>query len=293
MINQPKITVGVPVYNGEKFIQKCLDSVLKQTRKDFELIISDNASTDSTPNICKDYQKKDNRVKCIFQKSNFGALNNFKELIENANGEYFLLMAVDNTLSPTFLEKCAEILDSSLNVIGCTSKVAIDGQYVDQFKKEKMILKKIGLEFRALNTIPILGSYDDRIKKFLRKWQWETFYSLFRTDVLKKGAVWETWLGFDGAWILNILKYGEIQVVEEFLLHSYPYGESSVGLLQLAKNNNPSTFGKIFPFYPLTKWCLNNLDRRLFLKNIHHIFRLNIDGIFLQFVSIYQNRKKT
>jgi len=81
-------------------------------------------------------------------------------------------------------------------------------------------------------------------------------------------------------------------VIDEFLFYSYPHGESSKGLLYLGKKFNQSTLGKIFPFYPLTKWCLNNLGKYQFLKNIDHFFRLNIDGIFLQLVSIYQNRKK-
>ena len=291
-MDQPKITIGVPVYNGEKFIKKCLDSILKQTRIDFELIISDNASTDSTAIICKEYQKKDNRIKCIFQKKNLGQLNNFKTVLENASGDYFLFAAVDNYFSPTFLEKCAKILDSDPKVVGCISKIAIDQQYIDPFKKEKKILKKIGLQFRTLNTVSIIGSYENRIEKFLKEWQWEMFYSLYRTTELKKGAIWETWTGFDGAWVLNILKYGEIQVVNEFLFHSYPHGESSKGLLHLGKKFNPTIFGKIFPFYPLTKWCLNNLGKYQFFKNIDHFFRLNADAIFLQLVSIYQYRKK-
>ena len=57
----PKISIGMPVFNGEKFLHKSLDSLLNQTHQDFELIISDNASTDSTADICKKYLKKDDR----------------------------------------------------------------------------------------------------------------------------------------------------------------------------------------------------------------------------------------
>ena len=220
-----------------------------------------------------------------------GAINNFKTVLQNANGDYFLFVAIDNYFSPTFLEKCAKILDSDPKVVGCISKIAIDELYIDPFKKEKKILKKIGLQFRKLNTISIIGSYENRIEGFLKEWQWEMFYSLYRTNELKKSAIWEFWTGFDGAWVLNILKYGEIQVVNEFLFHSYPYGESSKGLLYIGKKYNDSIFGKIFPFYPLTKWCSNNLGKYIFLKNIDHFFRLNVDAIFLQLVSIYQNMK--
>ena len=70
--SNPKISIGIPVYNGEKFIRKCIESVLQQTYKNFELIISDNASTDSTPDICKEFLKKDNRITFVRQNENMG-----------------------------------------------------------------------------------------------------------------------------------------------------------------------------------------------------------------------------
>ena len=162
-----KVSIGIPVHNGEKFIQKKLDSLLKQTHTNFEIIISDNASTDSTATICKDYQKKDSRIKYILQKRNLGVHKNYETLLENASGDYFLFAQVDNYFSATFLEKCAEILDSNPNVVGCISKISIDKQYIDPFKKEKEILKNMGLRFRTLNPIPISGTYENRIKEFL------------------------------------------------------------------------------------------------------------------------------
>ena len=288
MGDHPKITVAIPVYNGEKFLKTCVESILKQTRVDFELIISDNASTDSTATICKEYEKNDDRIKCLSQEKNMGGVHNFNTLLENATGDYFLFMPVDNYLSPTYLEKCSKILDSNPDAVGCISKIAIDSRYIDPFKNKKKILKKFGLVFRPLNTNPLLGKYDDRIKKMLKQWEWEMFYSLYRTDELKKSALWETWTGVDAAWILNILKYGEIQVIDESLLHSYPFGASVQGMLYMGIRYNNSILGKIFPYYPLTKWCLNNLGKNLFLKNIRHFFRLNLDAVFLQLVSVYQ-----
>ena len=69
---QPKLNIGVPVYNGEKFIRKCLNSILNQTFTDFEIILSDNASTDSTTSICKEYAKKDSRI--LFLKQNISKI---------------------------------------------------------------------------------------------------------------------------------------------------------------------------------------------------------------------------
>ena len=83
----PKISIGIPVYNGEKFIRKCIESILQQTHRNFELIISDNASTDSTRKICEEYLNKDNRIIFVRQEKNMGGGWNFnfllKMLLEN------------------------------------------------------------------------------------------------------------------------------------------------------------------------------------------------------------------
>ena len=73
-----KVSIGLPVYNGERFLKVKLDSILQQTHTNFELIISDNASTDKTENICIEYKNKDNRIKYFRQEKNFGVTLNFE-----------------------------------------------------------------------------------------------------------------------------------------------------------------------------------------------------------------------
>jgi len=92
----PKISICIPVYNGEDFISLAIESILKQTFEDFELIISDNASTDRTPEICKEYETKDNRIRYIQQSRNLGGILNFKFLLNEAIGKYFIWMAADD-----------------------------------------------------------------------------------------------------------------------------------------------------------------------------------------------------
>ena len=80
--NEHRLSIGLPVYNGEKFLQNRLDGILSQTFSDFELIISDNASTDSTADICKEYALKDNRILYIRQENNIGPFNNGKFVLD-------------------------------------------------------------------------------------------------------------------------------------------------------------------------------------------------------------------
>ena len=82
--HNPKISVGIPVYNGEKFIRKSIESVLRQTYRNFELIISDNASTDSTSDICTEFLTKDSRIKFVRQDKNMGPIWNFNFVLSTS-----------------------------------------------------------------------------------------------------------------------------------------------------------------------------------------------------------------
>jgi len=287
-----KISIGMPVYNGEPFVRKALDSILAQTFTDFELIISDNASTDSTPNICEEYLKKDHRIHYIRQKKNMGANWNFDFVLQKANTEYFVWAAADNILLPDFLKRNIDVLESQKKTVGCISKIGIDKNYVNPFKTEKKILKIFGLTFRPYNTSPIVGTYEERIRTYLKSFPWQMYYAVYRTDKLRKSFVDEFFAGNDAALVLNILKYGEIQVVNQVLLQSFPSGMSSGGMIQLTRLLGKNFLARIFPCYPLTVWCLKNLGLKIFSKNLDHFIRLNFDGIFLNFVDILQKTKR-
>jgi glycosyltransferase involved in cell wall biosynthesis len=103
-VSTPKVSIGMPVYNGEPFIREALDSLLAQTFTDFELIISDNASTDGTEAICREYTKKDRRVRYMRQPENMGAVVNFQFVLDEAEGEYFMWAAADDIWEPSWVE---------------------------------------------------------------------------------------------------------------------------------------------------------------------------------------------
>jgi glycosyltransferase involved in cell wall biosynthesis len=105
------LSIGLPVYNGERYLRFTLDSILNQTYRDFELIISDNASTDSTMLICQEYAARDSRIRYYRNLENIGSAANFNRVFGLARGQYFKWAAADDVISPTFLEKCVEALD--------------------------------------------------------------------------------------------------------------------------------------------------------------------------------------
>ena len=121
----PLVSIGVPVYNGERFLAQALDTLLGQTLRDFELIISDNASTDRTANICLDYAARDARIRYIRQASNIGGARNWNFVALEARGRYFKWASADDFCDPRMLEKCVAVLSADPNVVLCYGRACI------------------------------------------------------------------------------------------------------------------------------------------------------------------------
>jgi len=118
------LTIGLPVYNGELYLEPALKSILGQSYADFNLIISDNASTDRTAEICQDYTRQDRRIQFLENDTNMGAARNFNRLVELADGEYFKWAAHDDLMDKQFIERCIDILDRDPSVILAYSRAA-------------------------------------------------------------------------------------------------------------------------------------------------------------------------
>jgi len=124
----PKVSIGMPVYNGEKFIRQALDSLLDQTFTDFELVISDNASTDETQQICLEYAAKDKRI-CYYRNDVMSeAITNFNRVLTLAIGQYFMWAAYDDKWEPSFVACLVQALDANPQaVLAFCRFVNIDG----------------------------------------------------------------------------------------------------------------------------------------------------------------------
>jgi glycosyltransferase involved in cell wall biosynthesis len=109
--SRPAVTVGIPVFNGERFIRQAIESVLAQTFTDFELLISDNASVDGTAAICNEIAANDRRIKFVQQENNRGPFWNLKFVTERATGPLLVWLAHDDALHRLFIEECVAYLD--------------------------------------------------------------------------------------------------------------------------------------------------------------------------------------
>lgn len=125
----PRISIGLPVYNGARFLTETLDSLLSQTFEDFELLISDNASADGTEELCRAYASKDDRIRYVRNRENLGAAANYNRVFELSSAEYFKWAAADDLCAPEFLERCVQVLDQDASVVLCYARTrAIDEQ---------------------------------------------------------------------------------------------------------------------------------------------------------------------
>jgi len=159
-MKRPKVTIGLPVYNGEKLLPRALDCWVNQDFQDFELIISDNGSTDRTEEICEAYTELDDRVTYYRFERNMGVLRSFARLIDMAAGEYFVMAFHNDFFAADYLSSCLEVLEADSSVVLCYAGAHFideEGKSVqditDQFKLDQpdvvdryeQILSKLGL----------------------------------------------------------------------------------------------------------------------------------------------------
>ena len=175
MQREPKITLGLLVYNGERYLGQTIDSLLSQTYGDFELLVSDNASTDGTEEICRSYAALDRRISYIRQNENIGAMGNFNYLASRATTDYFKWCAADDLIAPNFLATCIEFLESQPDFVLCQSSTRTIG--FDDSELPNDIIKPSG----ASERIPI------GLNRTYQPWQ------RFRDVLLGSTAVMDLW----------------------------------------------------------------------------------------------------
>ncbi len=213
----PRVSVGVPVYNGEKYLRLALDSLLAQTFPDFEVIISDNASTDSTNEIALDYARRDHRIRYYRQARNHGGAWNFNHTVELARGEYFKWAAHDDVLAPSFLEQCVAALDSSPRcVLAAPRTVKIDEQGNEQVR--------VGMRLRTESS-SAATRFHDLIRVPHGCYQGS---GLIRITALRMTPLIDIYAGSDRVLLARLGLIGEFYEVPEYLFFSRSHSAQSV-----------------------------------------------------------------
>lgn len=218
--HSPRVSVGLPVFNGERYLSHALDSILAQTYEGFELVISDNASTDGTEEICRAYAERDERVRYFRNTENLGAAANFNRTFELSTREYFKWVAADDVLAPEFLERCVEALDDHPEAVLAYPRVrCIDDRgrlfLDDQPEEQAHVLWR--------------PTAVDRFRQLLDDSPWRVFFvfGLIRAEQLARTRLIGGYMGSDCTLVAELALLGPFHEVPQRLSFIRLHGESS------------------------------------------------------------------
>jgi len=159
---KPVVSIGMPVYNAERYLARAVDSLLKQDYADFELILSDNASTDGTWTLCREYAERDKRVRIYQNERNRGAVENFKRVCDAARGDYFMWAAADDYWLPGFVSALVKALEADPSAgVAMTAfeRVREDGTIQDAVRFEKWNPNRLGYLWMMLCLASSRGAH--------------------------------------------------------------------------------------------------------------------------------------
>jgi glycosyltransferase involved in cell wall biosynthesis len=210
------VSIGLPVYNGERYLATAIESVLDQSYRNLELIISDNASTDGTEAICRRYAAQDRRIHYRRNDENIGAAANYNATFDEARGRYFKWLAHDDAMRPEFIERCVDVLESDPSiVVAYPITVQID---------------EVG---DTLGVVDKDLAFDgpDPVQRFHRTYRighlCNAFFGLIRMDVLRHSGLHGNFPLADRVLLSELALWGRIvEVPEELMLSREHPGRS-------------------------------------------------------------------
>jgi len=252
----PKVSIGIPVYNGEKKIEKVIQSFLDQTFNNFEIIISDNCSTDDTSKICKKLASKDSRIKYFKQSKNIGDILNFEFVLKKATAQYFTWAADDDLRTKDFLENNINFLGSNPEYVASTSPNCYEGE-------EHNISKYVNFSLD--------GDIEKRFIDFLKN-IWNSHAILKNCTELNKSYAARDW-----SVNIYLISTGKINRTNESLIIFGKHG--------ISNTNNPWKYYRkkrieiIFPLFQFSIYLLRylkNFKFNVIIKILIILFKINL-----------------
>ena len=252
------LNIGLPVYNGGKWVAQALDSLLAQTFGDFELIISDNASTDETQQICEQYAARDERIRYVRQEINRGLTWNWNRVFELSHSEYFKWAACDDLLHVTFLERCIDVLDRHPDVVWCHTRsrhIDADGNLLlgDQTPDISYVNQSLLGDGQPASASRASTRPSDRFQAVLlgRDGCLDS-YGVIRSQILRKTALYPPYYGSEKVLMAELALWGRYHEVPESLCFARVH-EQTAG--NMRSKNQQRRY--INPFSP--KWQSDRL----------------------------------
>lgn len=256
-----KVTIGMPVFNGGQDLRRAIESLLDQTFGDYRLIISDNASTDGTRDLCLGYASSDSRIEYFRQKANIGAAANFKFVLDKAETPYFMWAAADDFWLPEFIQANLEVLERDDRLVSSVTKVRmmLDEDRSCLSKGTKSLLRD-----PSSNIFHYLMNPSDNSR----------FYGLFRTDCLRASFPLSEFLAMDWAVAAATLLQGGHYEVDKVLMVRC---KTPTRRYFSAGHGGPAwTFARLFPLWQLTRYLVFQTRIPLTIGTVFALALMNV-----------------
>lgn len=234
----PRVSVGMPVFNGDRFLAEALESALAQTFTDFELIVSDNGSTDRTEQICRSYATRDTRIRYCRNEVNRGAAWNHNRVVELARGEYFKWWSHDDLCAPGLLGACVSVMDSDPGIILCSAQTQIidaEGQLMQRY-------------FNPLSRMSSPEPHNRFCDAVIHNHMCYELYGVTRTEVLRKTPLIASYTGSDRILVADLALRGRFYELPGILFFNREHPARSTraySLYEVAGWFDPKLEGKI------------------------------------------------
>jgi len=248
----PRLTIGLPVYDGERYLPQTLSCLLGQTFGDFELIVCDNASSDGTSDICRHFASRDPRIRYVRNARNLGAIPNFNRAVDLGRTPFFKWAAHDDLYDPTYLAECMEILDREPQVVLAHSDSAFIGEDGAEFAWDRVTATYVD-PLTGVHQRPDcrdIGSSASSVKRF---WQvlsgalWGThMFGVIRRRALDQTHLLENFVSSDRALLAELALLGRFQACDKRLFKKRFHRQVSWALNQQELRGFLSTADKAY-----------------------------------------------
>lgn len=213
------VSLGVPVYNGETFLRGALESIVGQTFPDLDIIVVDNASTDGTEDICREFAGRDARIRYHRLPKNIGAAPNFNHAFGLSRSPYFKWCAHDDLISPNFVERCVAALEARPDAVLAFGRTEVIDDYGDH------------VDWPEEGFMPALES-DSPAERFgeaiRRAGTCFPIFGLFRSDALRRSTLHRPYYGSDRALIAEAALLGKVILVEDAVFYNRHHSKRSI-----------------------------------------------------------------
>lgn len=277
-MSTPKISVIVPVYNVEKYLHRCIDSILSQTFTDFELLLIDDGSKDKSGAICDEYVVKDNRV-CVFHKENGGVSSARNLGLDNACGEWISFVDADDYLDVECLSMLMSQQNADLTIIN----------YICHNGSERIIPNSASFIFKSENVL--YDFLNQRINIGSLRTPWGKLYKKYLIDKLRLRFNEDLHIAEDTIFVLQYcINCRSLEMIDN-PLYNYEYSDSNE---ETSLARNESLYINQYSLVFKELWSLNEQFKSLTGIEDNTLFRYYIDVIFsMTFVSVLHTRNRS